>query len=73
MEKCKGSKIKKINPRNYTVTFDTAAFLHQDRIKEIMNIDHLEKTLDDVLTISSDDMASMLHSSDEVSLLKGNL
>ena len=41
---------------------DTDAYLHEDKIREIMNIDQLEETLDEVLTISSDDLNEMFSS-----------
>lgn len=41
---------------------DTDAYLHEDKIREIMNMDQLEETLAEVLTISSDDMDDMLSS-----------
>ena len=41
---------------------DTDAYLHEDKIREIMNMDQLEETLAEVLTISSDDMDEMLSS-----------
>ena len=50
-----------MNPRNYDIKFDTASYLHEDRIKEIMNIEHLEKSLDEVLNICSNDMDEMLN------------
>lgn len=42
--------------------FDTDAYLHEDKIREIMNMDQLEETLAEVLTISSDDMDDMFSS-----------
>ena len=41
---------------------DTDAYLHEDKIREIMNMDQLEETLAEVLTISSDDMDDMFNS-----------
>ena len=41
---------------------DTDAYLHEDKIREIMNMDQLEETLAEVLTISSDDMDDMFSS-----------
>ena len=41
---------------------DTDAYFHEDKIKEIMNMDQLEDSLAEVLTISSDDMDDMFSS-----------
>lgn len=41
---------------------DTDAYLHEDKIREIMNMDQLEDSLAEVLTISSDDMDDMFNS-----------
>ena len=41
---------------------DTDAYLHEDKIREIMNMDQLEDSLAEVLTISSDDMDDMFSS-----------
>ena len=49
-------KIKKTNSKNHSFAFDIAAYLHDDKINEIMNIDGLEKTLDEVLTINQNEM-----------------
>ena len=60
IQKPSGYKLQKVNPRDYDIKFDTEAYLHSDRIKEIMNMESLEKTLDEVLTISSDEMDQLL-------------
>ena len=59
-EKTGGFRVRKINPRNIDVEFNLAAYLHQDKINEIIDIESLEKTLDDVLTISDDEMNRLL-------------
>ena len=46
---------------------DTDAYFHDDKIREIMNMDQLEDSLAEVLTISSDDMDDMFSSSTRLS------
>lgn len=50
----------KIDRGEYRI--DTDAYFHEDKIKEIMNMDQLEDSLAEVLTISSDDMDDMFSS-----------
>ena len=54
--------MRKVSPRNFDIKFDTESYLHEDRIREMINMEHLEQTLDEVLTISTDDMDDMLKS-----------
>ena len=54
--------MRKVSPKNFDIKFDTESYLHEDRIREMINMEHLEQTLDEVLTISTDDMDDMLKS-----------
>ena len=56
------SRVRKVSPKNFDIKFDTESYLHEDRIREMINMEHLEQTLDEVLTISTDDMDDMLKS-----------
>ena len=58
-EKGRGFRTTKINPQDYNIQFDLEEYLHKDKIKEIMNLDSLEESLEEVLTISGSDMEEM--------------
>lgn len=47
------------NPQDYNVKFDLEDYLHKDKIKEIMNIESLEESLDEVLTITGSEIEEM--------------
>ena len=57
----RGFRTKKINPRDYSIKFDLEDYLHKDKIKEIMNLESLEESLDEVLTISSSEIDEMFN------------
>ena len=46
----------------YDTQIDLASYLHKDKIKEIMNIEGLEESLDEVLTITGSEMDEMFNS-----------
>ena len=47
---------------DYDTQIDLATYLHKDKIKEIMNIEGLEESLDEVLTITGSEMDEMFNS-----------
>ena len=59
-EKVTGYRVKKLDPRNFKIQFNLESYLHQDKINEIINIEGLEKTLDDVLTIPDEEMTRLM-------------
>ena len=59
-EKVTGYRVKKLDPRNFKIQFNIESYLHQDKINEIINIEGLEKTLDDVLTIPDEEMTRLM-------------
>ena len=61
-EKTRGFRTTKINPQDYNIQFDLEEYLHKDKIKEIMNLESLEESLEEVLTISGSDMEEMFKS-----------
>ena len=69
IQKPNGFKLEKVNPRDYDIKFDTESYLNSDRIQELMNMESLEKTLDEVLTISSDEIDEMISPSRKHSTL----
>ena len=69
-EKAGGFRVRKISPKNINIQFNIESYLHQDKINEIINIESLERTLDDVLTISDDEMNRLMGcSGDAINLL----
>ena len=58
-EKTRGFRTTKINPQDYNIQFDLEEYLHKDKIKEIMNLESLEESLEEVLTISGSEMEEM--------------
>ena len=58
-EKTRGFRTTKINPQDYNIQFDLEDYLHKDKIKEIMNLESLEESLEEVLTISGSEMDEM--------------
>ena len=58
-EKTRGFRTTKINPQDYNIQFDLEDYLHKDKIKEIMNLESLEESLEEVLTISGSEMEEM--------------
>ena len=69
-EKAGGFRVTKIIPKNVNIQFNIESYLHQDKINEIINIESLEKTLDDVLNISDDEMNRLMGcSGDAINLL----
>ena len=59
-EKAGGYKVKKLNAENMNIQFNIESYLDPDKINEIINIESLEKTLDDVLTISDEEMNRLM-------------
>ena len=69
-EQAGGFRVKKISPKEINIQFNIESYLHQDKINEIINIESLERTLDDVLTISDDEMNRLMGcSGDAINLL----
>ena len=58
-EKTRGFRTTKINPQDYNIQFDLEDYLHKDKIKEIMNLESLEESLEEILTISGSEMDEM--------------